>query len=277
MREVERDGVAFHEFDLFAGHPGLLAGCSGRAGGVSEPPYDELNVGLHVGDDPAAVVENRRRLVAAVGADLDALVMPLQVHRGNVEVVIAADRGAGARTLDDALPDTDAVITAEPGVLLAVMLADCVPVVVCDPVTPAVGVAHAGWAGTVNHVTRNTVEAMRDRFGSDPAELLAGVGPSIGPASYEVGPDVAERAREAFPAVEVVRPKGGDKYLFDLWASNVEDLVEAGVSAANIEVAAIDTFESTDRFFSHRRQGPTGRFMAFAALADGTAWGSSTT
>jgi purine-nucleoside/S-methyl-5'-thioadenosine phosphorylase / adenosine deaminase len=266
MRPSRDGGVTLHEFELLTGHSGLIAGCSDRAGGVSRPPYDELNVGLHVGDDPEAVIENRRRVVAAIGADLDALAMPLQVHKGDVAMVTAADRGRGARSLDDAIANTDAIVTDEPGVVLAVMLADCVPVIVFDPVTPAVGVAHAGWAGTVNHVTRNTVDALARCYGSNPADLLAGVGPSIGPASYEVGDDVAQRARAAFPAVDVVRPTGNGKYLFDLWESNVADLVAAGVPRANIEVAGIDTFDSTDRFFSHRRQRPTGRFMALACL-----------
>jgi YfiH family protein len=268
MRSIERAGTTFHEFDLLAGQPGVLAGCSGRRGGVSEPPYDELNVGLHVGDDPAAVIENRRRIAEATGTDLDAFVMPLQVHDGNVAAVTAADRGRGARTLERAVRDTDALVTDEPGVVLAVMLADCVPVVVYDPVTPAVGVAHAGWAGTVNHVTANTVRALRDRYGSDPGDMLAGVGPSIGPASYEVGADVADRARAEFPSDGVVRARGGGKYLFDLWESNVADLVGAGVRRECVEVAGIDTFESADRFFSDRRQRPTGRFLALASLRE---------
>jgi polyphenol oxidase len=266
VRPSERGGITLHEFELFAGHSRLIAGCSDRLGGVSKPPYDELNVGLHVGDDPDAVIENRRRVVEAIGADFDSLVMPLQVHKGEVAVVTAADRGSGARSLDDAIADTDAIVTDEPGVVLAVMLADCVPVIVFDPLTPAVGVAHAGWGGTVNHVTRNTVLALTQHYGSNPADMLAGVGPSIGPASYEVGDDVAQQARAAFPAVDVVRSQADGKYLFDLWESNVADLVAAGVPRDSIEVAGIDTFASADRFFSHRRQRPTGRFMALAWL-----------
>jgi YfiH family protein len=266
VRETRHDGLTLYEFDLLAGRPDVVAGCSGRTGGVSVAPYDELNVGLHVGDDADAVIENRRRVTAAVGADLDALVMPLQVHDGHVAVVTDAERGSGARSLSNALPDADALVTATPGVVLAVMLADCVPVVVFDPVAQAVGVAHAGWAGTVNHVTRNTVAALAERYGGDPNRMLAGVGPSIGPASYEVGEDVAERARDSFPSVDVVAPKGDGKYLFDLWRSNVADLVDAGLDPANVEVAGIDTFVSVDRFFSHRRQRPTGRFMALAMI-----------
>jgi hypothetical protein len=259
--------LAIYEFDLLKPYrERLLAGCTGRGGGVSKPPYDELNVGLHVGDDPRSVLENRHRVAQALGVELSSFVIPQQVHRGEVRVVTTAERGRGALTGEDALPEADALITREAGLILAVMLADCVPVIVFDPLTPAVGVIHAGWAGTVQHVTHNTIEAMRSEFGSDPSQLLAGVGPSIGPASYEVGADVAERAQAEFPAAEVVRSLGEEKYLFDLWSSNVADLINGGVAREHIEVAELDTFQMSARFFSHRRQQPTGRFLAFASL-----------
>ena len=108
------------------------------------------------------------------------------MHQGHVEVVTDAHRGRGARSDGDAIPATDALITRRPGVVLAVMTADCVPVIVFDPTLPAVGIAHAGWAGTLLHVTRRTVEKMQAEFGSDPGSLVAAVGPSIGPATYEV-------------------------------------------------------------------------------------------
>lgn len=262
-----RAPLAIHEFDLLKPHwAGLLAGCTGRGGGVSEPPYDTLNIGLHVGDDPAAVLENRRRVARALGVALSSFAMAQQVHRAEVRVVGSAERGRGTLTVEDALPGADALITREAGIVLAVMLADCVPVIVYDPVTPAVGVVHAGWAGTVQHVTRNTVAAMCDEFGSDPQRLLAAVGPSIGPASYEVGADVAERARAQFPTANVIHSRSAGKYLFDLWAGNVADLTGIGLAREHIEVAGLDTFQMPAWFFSHRRRQPTGRFLAFASL-----------
>jgi polyphenol oxidase len=244
----------------------LLACCTERTGGVSESPYAELNLAFHVGDDPAAVVTNRERLAAALGVPLDAFVVAHQVHKGHVEVVTDLHRGRGARTDDDAIPGTDAFITRQPGLVLAVLTADCVPVIVLDPTLPAVGVAHAGWAGTLLHVTRRTVEKMQAEFGSDPRSLVAAVGPSIGPATYEVRRDVADLARAEFAGLDVLRPNGDETYLFDLWASNVGDLVDAGLSPENIEVAGIDTYAEAARFYSHRRDGTTGRFMALAML-----------
>jgi polyphenol oxidase len=266
MRASSRGHLTLYEFDLFAPYPRLIAGCSARTGGVSGRPYDSLNVGLHVGDDPDVVLENRRRVAQGLGVELASLVIPRQIHRGQVAVIASADRGRGTRSHEDGIPDTDALITSEPGVVLAVMLADCVPVIVFDARTPAVGVAHAGWGGTVHHVVRNTVEAMQREFGSDPSRMLAGIGPSIGPASYEVGREVADRATREFPDASVIRTNADGRFLLDLWSSNVADLTGAGVPRASIEVAEIDTYENVERFFSDRRRRPTGRFLAVAGL-----------
>ena len=257
--------IGFHRFDCFPAER-LLAGCTYRTGGVSEGRYGELNLAFHVGDDRAAVGENRRRLATALGVSLDDFVVPQQVHKGRVEVVSDAHRGRGARSDDDALPATDALVTREKGLVLAVMIADCVPVIVFDPVLPVVGVAHAGWAGTLHHITRRKVETMQAEFGSDPASLVAAVGPSIGPATYEVRADVAELVRAEFAGLDVLRSTGEEAFLLDLWESNVGDLVEAGLLRENIVIAGIDTYQDAARFYSHRRDGTTGRFMALAML-----------
>jgi YfiH family protein len=264
MRRFENDGVIGYRFETL---PDIVdAFVSTRHGGVSVPPYDTLNLGFHVGDDSVAVLENRRRLAAAIGLQLGDFVVTEQVHKGTVMQVGPAERGRGAAELESAVSATDALISDSPEVVLAVMLADCVPVVVVDPEAPAIGVAHAGWGGTVHHIARNTVAAMADAFGSDPAGMVAAIGPSIGPGSYEVGPEVAERARaEYLDTAAVVEGEGGALY-FDLWRSNHADLTAAGLDADRIEVAAIDTFRGDDIFFSDRRQRPTGRFMTLARL-----------
>lgn len=278
----------------------LSAGCTTRVGGVSKPPYDELNVGLHVGDDPRTVLENRRRLAEALGVELSSFVFAQQVHGGGVHVVSAADRGRGTLTVDDAIPDSDALLTREAGVVLAVLVADCVPVIIFDPQTPAIGVVHAGWRGTTRHIARAAIEAMRSEFGSDPSVLLAAVGPSIGPASYEVGVEVAEQVQAAFPETDThmragvfqagvaaelpagtplhLAPKAsgpgllhsrrGGKYMLDLGGANIADLLAAGVRRERIEISGLDTFQLSARFFSHRRRQPTGRFAAYAMLRD---------
>jgi YfiH family protein len=246
-----------------------VAACvSTRLGGVSTAPYDSCNLGFATGDDPAAVIENRTRTCAAIGFTLDDLVLANQVHGDTVVVVGPADRGRGARAADHTVADADALVTGAPGVLLAVLVADCVPVVLFDPVRGVAAVAHAGWRGTVAHVTANTVRTMVERFGSDPATLRAGIGPAIGPASYEVGDDVVGSARAAFPDAPEVIHHGRDRTTFDLWAANTHDLRRSGVPADRIECLAIDTFDAADRFYSHRAGAPTGRFAAFVALRD---------
>jgi polyphenol oxidase len=267
MRTGARHQISLHEFDsLRPFGEKLLAGCSGRGGGVSTAPYDELNVGLHVGDDPLAVLENRRRVARSVGAELASFVIPQQVHGAEVRLVTAADRGRGALRGDDAIPQADALITRETGTVLAVMLADCVPVIVFDPRTPAVGVAHAGWAGTARHVARKTVQAMLREFGGESSTFRGAIGPSIGPHSYEVSADVAERMRAEFPEAGVVRAIDNNKYLLDLWGANVTDLLSAGLQDEHVEVAGLDTYQMPGRFFSHRRGAPTGRFFALVML-----------
>jgi YfiH family protein len=244
----------------------VVACVSGRQGGVSVAPFDSLNLSFGVGDDPDAVVENRTRLCRALGHPLDALTVANQVHAGDVVVVDHAHRGRGARRVDDAVADADALVTATPGVLLAVLLADCVPIVLVDPVRAVVAVAHAGWRGTVAHVAANTVRCMVDRFGCDPADVHAGIGPSIGPASYEVGAEVVRAARGAYPDAPEVLQREGARTTFDLWAANATDLRRAGVLARHIEISGVDSHTTTDRYFSHRASQPTGRFMALTAV-----------
>lgn len=244
----------------------VVACVSTRVGGVSRPPYDTCNLSFTTDDDPAAVLENRARVCAAIGASLDDLVVANQVHGSAVQVVDAADRGRGAYDATSAVADADALVTATPGVLLGVLLADCVPVVLHDPRRGVVAVAHAGWRGTVAHVVGETVRTMVERFGCDPATVHAGIGPSIGPASYEVGPEVAAAATAAFGEAAGVLVSHGGRTTFDLWLANRYDLRASGVPAEHISCVEVDTFNATDQFFSHRVGAPTGRFMAFAAL-----------
>lgn len=267
MDETSTEGtVQIHRFGVFADHPTLETGVTQRLGGVSEGPYGSLNLGLHVGDDPAKVMENRIRLCETVGFDLDRMVVPQQVHQGTVTLVEGSHAGRGARSQEDALTATDALVTGEDNILLTVMLADCVPVVIFDPVNRVVAVAHAGWGGTVKHVTTNAVSTMINTFGSSPAQLLAAIGPAIGPDSYEVRDDVIAQANAAFPEEGVIQVRDDGSHTFDLWKANHLQLRGSGIPDSQIEIAAVDTYTSTDLYFSDRRIRPCGRFMCFAGL-----------
>jgi YfiH family protein len=214
-----------------------------------------------VGDDPDHVRENHERICSALDIQRSALVSPHQVHSAVVRVVSERDRGR-------VCAQTDALVTASPGVYLMLRFADCVPVLFYDPVRHAVGLAHAGWRGTVACIARATVQKMVDAFGCRPAEIRAGIGPSIGPCCYEVGAEVVDVVREAFPeAPHLVRPKAGGRWHLDLWEANSYQLASEGL--ADVEVAGLCTACRTDEWFSHRAErGRTGRLGAVIGLRE---------
>jgi YfiH family protein len=250
----------------FAGLP-LDALVTTRAGGVSGGPYASLNLGLHVGDDHAAVLENRARAAALVGLGPGDLVFARQVHGREVAVVGPRDRGRGAGSEDDALDGVDALVTSTPGVGLAVLAADCVPIVLYDPVAHVLGCVHAGWRGTVARAAAAGVEAMA-AVGTWPGDVLAAVGPAIEPDRYQVGPEVADAATAAFGPGhgDLLRPDGTGRWLFDLVAANRQVLVDAGLAPGRVAVAAVGTGD--DRFFSDRAVRPCGRQAAIAVLRE---------
>ena len=246
-----------------------------RHGGVSCGSYESLNLGLHVGDLAGDVLENRHRAAAALGADLADFVFCVQAHGPNVRVVTAADRGRGALTQQDAIPDTDALVTADAGVALTVMVADCVPIVLYDPTAHVLACVHAGWRGTVARVSEAAVAAMRS-LGSTPENVIAGLGPAVSPDRYQVGDDVFQAAAEGLgqrAAQQVISPDGTGRYLFDLWTANRFVLRDSGVRAENIHVAAIPTGSGPGLFFSDREVRPCGRFAAIARLCPRNASG----
>ena len=242
-----------------------------RHGGVSTGAYGSLNLGGHVGDDPAAVAENRRRLAAALG--VDKLTVADQKHTARVAVVDGrlAGRGHdGAADAAAAFPATDAMITNLPGVALTILVADCAPVVLHDPVRRAVAVAHSGRVGTIKGVIPETINAMAAAFGSVPADLLIGIGPAIGAASYEIGATEASQVSAAFGegGASLLTPTRPGHATFDLVAAIRAQLSAAGVPAGNVYEMAVDTRASTDDFYSDRAARPCGRFAAVAVLRD---------
>ncbi len=161
-----------------------------------------------------------------------------------MRIVGPADRGSGTLTVDDAIPDTDALVTASPGVVLAILTADCVPIVLHDPVAGVLACVHAGWRGTVARVCTAAVAAMTS-LGSRPQDVIAGLGPAAAPARYQVGPDVDQAVTEAFgpaaPAFIHPDPAAPDHWLLDLWAANQHVLKEAGLPAAQIHATSTPT------------------------------------
>lgn len=236
-----------------------------RSGGVSEGDSGALNLGFTVADDPAHVLANRARICAALGWPAEHLVAGRQVHGDRVAVVTAGQRGRGAKSPDDALPDTDALITSERCLPLSSYYADCVPVFLLDPVQRVIGLAHAGWKGTCLRIAEKTVRTMQAAFGTRPPDCLAGIGPSIGPCCYEVDEPVLERLRESFTHwPELIRPAGPGRWYLNLWEANRRTLLDAGLPAGGITVAGLCTTCHPGLFFSHRGSG--GRAGRMASL-----------
>jgi YfiH family protein len=258
-------GVPIVTWPAFAGHP-LDAIVTTRDRGVTTDPSADLNLSLSTGDDAARVLANRELVARALDATLDDFVFGAQVHRPSVQVVTEEHRGQGARTFADAIPATDALVTTVPGIVLAVLVADCVPLVLFDPVRRVLACVHGGWRGTVSGVTTAAVATMRE-LGTDPADLLVGIGPSIAPDRYQVGADVVDAATAAFPdhVDQVVRADGTGGWTFDLWRANTLQLLAAGVRESRVQLAGLDTGPGTP-YFSHRSEVPCGRFGAFARL-----------
>ena len=232
-----------------------------RHGGVSPQPWASLNQGGTVGDERVHVVENRRRLFSAMGLPVDSIYDAWQVHGTHV---ICAE---APRALDAPHEKADVILTNRQGISLFMRFADCVPVVLFDPVKRVIGLVHAGWKGTVMRAAGVAIERMAEQYGSHPEDVLACVGPSICVEHYEIGEDVQAAARAAFgdKADGLLIANGGGVH-FDLWGANQLALKEAGVR--QIEVAGICTACHREDWYSHRaEQGKTGRFGAIIALA----------
>ncbi|HVX23459.1 MAG TPA: polyphenol oxidase family protein [Acidimicrobiales bacterium] len=266
-RQVHPGGVCTWHFDLDG--PGVLAAVTTRHGGASTGPYRGLNLAYHVGDDPDRVAGNRRLLCRALG--VATVTVPDQQHGCRVAVVDGDLAGAGYRSDDDArarLPATDALVTDQPGVALGVLMADCGPVVLFDPGRPALAVVHSGRRGAVLDVVGAAVRTLQDRFGTDPADLRAGVGPCIGPASYEIGGDALADTADALGDRFLAPSRPGHAH-FDLPGALRWRLLQAGVPDRQVEMAAVDTYRSTADLFSDRAARPCGRIMLLAALRRG--------
>ena len=274
MIEQDKDGVRFVTFESLATQQGLDAFVTTRHGGVSAGHFATLNLGGRTGDEREAVRSNRARVASVIHAAPTWLTFGQQVHGARVAVVANENRG-------DVFEETDALVTNAALVPLVILTADCAAIFLFDPVQRAVGIVHAGWRGTVARIAQRTVVTMREAFGSNPADLIVGIGPSIGPCCYEVGREVIDAASEAFEGrveevlVEPDMASAGsfrasvneDKKHFDLWRANELVLRDAGVREERIETSRLCTACRTDLFYSHRAEhGNTGRFGGIVML-----------
>lgn len=268
MREDQK--ARWHTFANLSHDGNVVAAVSTRHGGVSVGSLESLNLSFAVGDEPSNVRENRRRFSSAIGIDDSRVVCAEQVHGSQVSYVDESHLGAGYACRESAVPGIDGMITDRPGVALWLGFADCVPVLAYDPVRRAIGIAHAGWRGTLARIAVRLVDAMSERLGSRPSDLRVAIGPSIGPCCYAVGPDVVGSFERQWDSVEelfVVDPVSEGCQRLNLWEANRRLLVGAGVLDRRITVSARCTACQADQFFSHRAQsGRAGRIASVIAL-----------
>ena len=278
MIRYERDGVIYTTLASLDGAPGstgLLQAVLTRHGGLSQAPWATLNLGSRVGDDPATVAANHDRAYAALGLRPEQVVTAQQVHGDRVARVGPDDGGR-------VFPATDALISDTPELALLLRFADCVPVLLYDPRRRAVGLAHAGWRGTLKGIAGLTAHALQSELGCRPQDIRAGIGPSIGPCCCEMGPEVIVQFRAVYPDLDaflapvgggpgaaeaVPLPSDGGKARLDLWRLNERQLADAGLT--HIEVSRVCTVCHTEDYYSHRGEnGATGRFGVLIGLRE---------
>jgi len=254
----ELNGLRYYSFEIFS--DAITQAVFTRRGGVSPAPWHSLNLGGSVGDDPVRVMENRIRLFNSMRRS------PASIH--DVWLIHSTDivYADNPRLLDAPCPRADIIFTDNPNVSLFMRFGDCVPILFHDPVKKVIGIAHAGWMGTLRGVVSSAVQGMQSHYGCKPENIIAGIGPSIGVDHYEVGVDVISQFQEKYnhDADRVLQTRDGSTYL-DLWTANAIQLNNAGVE--QVQVSGVCTACHLDDWFSHRAEkGKTGRFGALMAL-----------
>ena len=269
MIERKHGGIQFFSYERFERYPNITNIVTTRHGGRSEGPFSSFNLSFRVGDDPDVVLENRAILAQMLGVDPESLTTADQVHETSVVVVDGSQKGKGAVNHSDAIARTDAMITTSRDTPLMVSIADCVAVSLYDPEKGVIGIAHAGWRGTLSRIAEKTVKKMASTFGSNPSDIAAGISPSIGRCHLEVDEEIhhtfaGEFGKQGGPFLG--EDMDGTCYV-DLWGLNRLQLVECGLDSANVDVAAMCTVCDSHLFFSHRHDsGTTGRQAAVIML-----------
>ena len=267
----EKNHVPYIQFKNLSATGIVKHGFSTRKGGVSTGIFSSMNLNFKRGDDPDAVLENYRRMAAALNMRVEDMVLSDQTHTTNVRVITEEDRGKGILKPQD-YSDVDGMITNVPGIVLVTSYADCVPLYFVDPVRKAIGLSHSGWKGTVGHIGQKTVWKMHEVYGTEPKDIVAAIGPSICQSCYEVSDDVAEAFRTNFTADEaadILLDKGNGKYQLDLWKANWYVLTDAGILPEHLSVTDLCTACHPDLLWSHRKtNGQRGGLSAFLSLID---------
>lgn len=239
---------------------GVVHGFTCRSGGVSDLVQDGLNMALHVGDGKEKVLTNREKVAAAFHYDPSKVTTCAQVHGNKVVEVTESLVGKGAFDYGDTIKETDGLITTLPKVPLMLFFADCVPVMLVDTKGQGFALVHAGWRGAVSNIAAKAVEMLEEKYGAKPENIIAAIGPSIGPCCYEVDKTVWNQALDYHSCFTPVSP---EHWLLNLWQVNRLQLERMGIPSENILCAEYCTKDHMDKYFSYRGEhGRTGRLAA---------------
>ena len=267
----EKNAVTYLAFPALDATGLVSHAFSTRHGGVSEGVFSTMNFSFTRNDNPEHVLENYRRMASVLGTDVKKMVLSYQTHTTHVRKVTEEDAGKGI-VKEREYQDVDGLITNIPGITLVTFYADCVPLYFVDPVHKAIGLSHSGWRGTVNRMGKATLAAMNWEYATNPADVIACIGPSICQDCFEVGPEVAEAFTAEFAEEyhkELFYRKENGKYQVDLWRANQIVLQEAGIPETQIHTTDICTRCNPTHLFSHRIMGTErGNLAAFLALRE---------
>lgn len=260
----EQNGIQYLQFRKLLGYESLAHCITTKIDGTDSPM--DMSLAKH-GCEAESVVNNYNRICSVIGIDYRNLVLSNQVHESDIRIVGLENRGEGI--LKPELKEGyDGLATNQPGVALAAIFADCVPVIFYDPLKNVAAICHAGWRGTVRRIAVKTVKVMQEEYNCDLHNIIACIGPSIGPCCFEVKEDTADQFRKVFDFwPEIIQKTSEDKYRIDLWKANSLQLMEAGVKTENIQTAGLCTSCNNDVFHSYRADtGKIGRLAAIVEL-----------
>ncbi len=245
---------------LLAKYPFIKHFFSTRIGGHSHSPFQWANMSIKSGDPYS--LKNRQQLASELDVPLERFVFMDQIHSDNILIASEQDAGKGSTSADDAIKYYDALVTNKPNLMLIVTTADCVPVLIADTRKKVIAAVHAGWRGSAKLITFKAVQKMKDGYNSSPHDIVAVIGPSIGPCCYQVGQDVLEAFKYTFARkADDFFERRKNKLYLDLWKVNKYQLLQAGIPEQNIDHIALCTSCNNNKFYSARR-GDKGRQIA---------------
>ena len=263
---INKDGMHYITLPHW-NQQGVSVAFSARLGGVSQPPYNSLNMGLHVGDKTDDVIENRHRYLDLFSFNPENMVCCEQVHGNSVAVVGKEEQGRGALDFKTSMSGYDAMVCRTPGIMLTTFYADCIPIYLFDPCQRVVAIAHSGWKGTMGRIATQTVRLMQREFGCSPENTEVFIGPGIGSCCFHIGEELSKQVKEEFPGLHGILNYEFNGCTWDLQLTNRLMLQDEGVRPENIINCGLCTACNSEVFFSYRReQGKTGRMAAVIGL-----------